>query len=248
MAQSGMGISVKDYSAMTANTCPSVLASSFLPSPACSIWTDSAEPVCPSSRSNNPTSIVVQTTGSKHEDIDDHKKGFEETPDPGLLEWAAAQLPHLEIIKEDIEWRTLKHPGLGLILVGIMAGVICWIGLRKYPPKDSFEIGLYDDLRDFDFYGGIDNYWSPCGSIKTESDSSSDEGGKDPDEDFAFGDIPPHHRKMPKESPDYPSMAGNSYMDPQLPIIGDLGSTTAHNLQSRASLVEEQGKDVIESP
>jgi hypothetical protein len=219
MAQSGMGISVKDYSAMTANTCPSVLASSFLPSPVRSIGTDPVEPVCPSSRSNNATSIVVQTTGSKDKATDDLKKGFEKTSDPGLQEWAAAQLPHFENNKEDIAWRTLKHPGLGLILVGIMAGAICWIGRRKYPAKNSPDFGLRDELPSYS-YGGIDADWWPCGSVNTESDSSSDEEG---------------------------AVAGSAHTDPQLPIVGNLGSAGAPDLQDQAGLIEEQGKDVIES-
>jgi hypothetical protein len=70
-------------------------------------------------------------------------------------------------------------------------------------------------------YGGIDAYWSPCGSINTELDSSSDEDG---------------------------AVAGSSHTDPQLLIVGNLGSAAAPDLHNQAGLIEEQAKDVIESP
>lgn len=86
-----------------------------------------------------------------------------------------------------------------------MAGAICWIGRRKYPAKNSPDFVLRDELPNSYSYGGIDAYWSPCGSINTELDSSSDEDG---------------------------AVAGSSHTDPQLPIVGNLGSATAPHSQS----------------
>jgi hypothetical protein len=203
MAQSEMELSYP------AGTCPISFPSSCLPTSTYSIVTHPVDSVYSRTQNDDPTSIVVRKTGPKDKATDDLKKGFEKTSDPGLLEWAAAQLLHFETNKEHIEWRTLKHPGLGLILVGIMAGAICWIGRRKYPAKNSPDFGLRDELPDYYPYGHLDAKWSPCSSIDTEPDSSSDEEEPDPDKALAFGEIPPRHRKMPKETPDHPSMGGN---------------------------------------
>jgi hypothetical protein len=234
MVQSGMELSY------LAGTCPISLPSSCLPTSTYTFVTHPVDSVYSGTQNGDPTSIFVRKTDSNQKKTDDPnqkktnepKKGFEKTSDTGLREWAAAQLPPFDVNKEDIEWRTLKHPDLGLILVGIMAGAIYWIGRRKYPAKNSPDFGLRYELPDYYPYGGIDAKWSPCSSIDTEPDSSSDEEEPDPDKALTSGEIPPRHRKMPKETSDHPSMGGNRHTDPQLPVVKNLGSATAPDLQS----------------
>lgn len=96
MAQSGMELSYP------AGTCPISPASSCLPTATYSIGTHSVDSVYSGTRNDDPTLIVVQQTGPKDKATDDLKKGFGKTSDPGLLEWAAAQLLHFETNKEDI--------------------------------------------------------------------------------------------------------------------------------------------------
>jgi hypothetical protein len=245
MVQSGMELSY------LAGTCPISLPSSCLPTSTYSFVTHPVDSVYSGTQNGDPTSIFVRKTDSNQKKTDDPnqkktnepKKGFEKTSDTGLREWAAAQLPPFDVNKEDIEWRTLKHPDLGLILVGIMAGAIYWIGRRKYPAKNSPDFGLRDELPGYYPYGGIDAKWSPCSSIDTEPDSSSDEG-PDPDDNLAFWQIPGRRRKMVRESPGHPSVAGISHPDSQLPVIGGLDPATPPDLLSQARQAEGESRDV----
>ncbi|KAG7530178.1 hypothetical protein FFLO_05226 [Filobasidium floriforme] len=102
---------------------------------------------CHTARSDWPHSIIVSTTCSEEEGsaeepaaphlgmqkiIDQIKRYLEGASDLEWLKWTAAQLPRCDIKSRDIEWKPLECSGSVLILVGIIAGTICWIGRPYY--------------------------------------------------------------------------------------------------------------------
>jgi len=102
---------------------------------------------CYTARSDWPDSIIVSTTCSKQEGsaeepaashlgmqkiINQIKRYLEGAPDLEWLKWTAAQLPRCDIESRDIEWKPLECSGSVLILVGMIAGTICWIGRPYY--------------------------------------------------------------------------------------------------------------------